>query len=55
METATLLTAGRILGARNGSLCVGTDDGFTQATIGAAELEAREREMFEIALDAIVA
>ena len=28
METATLLTAGRILGARMASLCLGTVDGL---------------------------
>ena len=55
METATLLTAGRVLGARVASLCLGTVDGLTQQKIAAAELETREREMFEIALDAIVA
>jgi uridine phosphorylase len=55
METATLLTAGRVLGARTASLCLGTVDGLTQEKIGAAELEAQERALFEIALDAIVA
>ncbi len=55
MESATLLTAGRVLGARTASLCLGTVDGLTQETIGAPELEKRERDMFEIALDAIVA
>ena len=55
METATLLTAGRVLGARAASLCLGTVDGLTQEKIAADELETREREMFEIALDAIVA
>ena len=55
METATLLTAGRVLGARVASLCLGTVDGLTQEKIAAAELETREREMFEIALDALVA
>lgn len=55
METATLLTAGRVLGARTASLCLGTVHGVTQEKIGAAEFEVREREMFEIALDAIVA
>ena len=42
METATLLTAGRMLGARVASLCLGTVDGLTQAKIDAAELAARE-------------
>ena len=55
METATLLTAGRVLGARTASLCLGTVDGLTQEKIGAVELEMQERRMFEIALDAIVA
>ena len=55
METATLLTAGRVLGARTAVLCLGTVDGLTQEKIGAAEFEVRERDMFEIALDAIVA
>jgi len=55
METSTLLVAGRKLGARVGSLCLATVDGLTQAKIDATTLATREREMFEIALDAIVA
>lgn len=55
METATLLTAGRILGARAASLCLGTVDGLTQAKIDAAELAASEQDLFEIALDAVTA
>lgn len=55
METAALLTAGRILGARVASFCLGTVDGLTQAKLEAAALEAGEAEMFEIALDALVA
>jgi len=55
METATLLTAGRVLGARVASLCLATVDGLTQAKIGAEDLATKERELFEIALDAIVA
>ena len=55
METATLLTAARVLGARAASLCLGTVDGLTQEKIAADRLETGEREMFEIALDAIVA
>jgi uridine phosphorylase len=55
METATLLTAARILGARAASLCLGTVDGLTQAKIEAAELAKGERELFEVALDAAVA
>jgi uridine phosphorylase len=52
METATLLTTGRVLGARVGSLCLGTVDGLTQTKIDAAELVTGERDLFEIALDA---
>ena len=56
METATLLTAGRMLGARAASLCLGTVNGLTQAKIEPAELEAHaSATMFEIALDTIVA
>jgi uridine phosphorylase len=55
METSALLTAGRILGARVASFCLGTVDGLTQAKIDGAELDAGEAEMFEIALDALVA
>ena len=55
METATLLTVGRILGARAASLCLGTVDGLTQARIDAAEFAASERDLFEIALDAVTA
>jgi uridine phosphorylase len=55
METATILTAARILGAPAASLCLGTVDGLTQEKIDPAILEAREKELFEVALDAIVA
>lgn len=55
METATILTAGRMLGARAASLCLGTVDGLTQAKIDASELAMRERALIEIALDAVVA
>jgi len=55
METATLLTAGRVLGAQTASLCLGTVDGLTQEKISSPALDASERDMFEIALDAIVA
>jgi uridine phosphorylase len=55
METATILTAARVLGARAASFCLATVDGLTQAKIGADEMARSEREMFEIALDAIVA
>jgi uridine phosphorylase len=54
METATLMTAGRMLGARVASLCLGTVDGMTQAKLDGDLMAARERDMFEIALDALV-
>jgi uridine phosphorylase len=53
METATLLVAGRRLGAAVASLCLATVDGLTQDKLEAAEFAARERDMFEIALDAL--
>jgi uridine phosphorylase len=55
METATILTAARVLGARAASLCLGTVDGLTQAKIDPSALAAREGALFEIALDAVVA
>jgi hypothetical protein len=55
MEAATLLTAGRMLGARIASLCLGTVDGITQAKLDADTVARREAEMFETALDALVA
>ncbi len=55
METATVLTAARMLGARAASLCIGTVDGLTKAKIDSSQLADRESELFEIALDAIVA
>lgn len=55
METATLLVAGRKLGARVASLCLATVDGLTQEKLDAERLAARERQMFEIALDALAA
>ena len=55
METAALLTAGRILGARVGSLCLATVDGTTQDKLDAAALAEGEHELFEVALDALAA
>lgn len=54
METATLLIAGRILGVRVASLCLGTVDGMTQAKLDPRELAEREAAMFETALAALV-
>ena len=46
METATLLIAGRVLGARVASLCLGTVDGLTQEKLAADELaDARARDV----------
>lgn len=55
METSALLTAGRILGARASTLCVATVDAFTQEKIGDDAMAKAERDLFEIALDAITA
>ncbi|BCH21460.1 nucleoside phosphorylase [Mesorhizobium sp. L-8-3] len=55
METSALLTAARILGARASTLCVATVDAFTQEKIADEAMAKAERELFEIALDAITA
>jgi uridine phosphorylase len=55
METSALLTVGRLFGARASSLCMGTVNGLTQETLSASEQAVREREMFEVALDALAA
>ncbi|HWK63845.1 MAG TPA: nucleoside phosphorylase [Rhizobiaceae bacterium] len=55
METSALLTAARILGARASTLCVATVDAFTQEKIGDEAMAKAERDLFEIALDAITA
>lgn len=55
METAALLTAARVLGARAGSLCLATVDGTSQAKLDEAALADGERELFEVALDALAA
>lgn len=55
METSALLTAARVLGARASTLCVATVDAFTQEKIGDEAMAKAERDLFEIALDAITA
>jgi uridine phosphorylase len=55
METATLLVAGRRLGAAVTSFCLATVDGLTQDKLDAATFFTREREMFEVALDVLAA
>ncbi len=55
METSALLVAGRILGARVGSLCLGTVDAMTQEKLNAAAMAVGEAELFEIALDTLAA
>jgi hypothetical protein len=44
-----------MIGARMASLCLGTVDGITQTKLNAELLAEREAEMFETALDALVA
>lgn len=55
METSALLTAARILGAKASTLCVATVDAHTQEKIADDAMAVAERELFEIALDAITA
>lgn len=55
METAALLTAARVLGARASTLCVATVDAHSQEKIAEAEMAAAERDLFEVALDAVAA
>lgn len=55
METSALLTAARILGARASTLCVATVDAHSQEKIGDDAIAAAEKDLFEIALDAITA
>jgi len=54
MESATLMTAGRMLGARVASLCLATVDSVTQEKLAADSLAKGEAAMFETALDALV-
>ena len=55
METSALLTAARVLGARASTLCVATVDGMTQEKIEDSLMVKLERDMFDIALDAVAA
>lgn len=55
METSALLTAARILGVRASTLCVATVDAFSQEKIADEDMVVLERDMFEIALDAMAA
>jgi uridine phosphorylase len=50
-----LLTAARILGVRASTLCIATVDANTQEKIDDALMAKLERDMFEIALDAMQA
>lgn len=53
METAALLVAARMLGARASTLCVATIDAHTQEKIADEAMAKAEAELFEVALDAI--
>jgi uridine phosphorylase len=53
METSALLTVGRLIGARVSSLCMGTVDALTQATLPMDQQAVCEQEMFAIALDSL--
>ena len=53
METSAILTVGKVLGCKAGSLCASTVDSLTRAKLPAAELEAVEKALITIALDAL--
>jgi uridine phosphorylase len=53
METSALLTAGRVLGCKTGSLCMASVDSRTRKKLDAAVLVQRERELMSIALRAL--
>jgi uridine phosphorylase len=53
METSALLTAGRVLGCKTGSLCMASVDSRTRKKLDAGVLVQRERELMSIALRAL--
>jgi uridine phosphorylase len=53
METAALLTAARVLGARAASLCLATVDTATQTKLDGDMLAEAEKALFAVALDAL--
>jgi uridine phosphorylase len=53
METSALLTVARVLGVQAGSLCLASVDGSSQERLDDAALADAERELFEVALDAL--
>ncbi len=55
MESSAIFTAARALGVRAGSLCVATVDSETQAKVDGEKMSVLERQLFEVALDALVA
>ncbi len=55
METSALLVSARVLGARASTLCVATVDAHTQEKISDTDMVEAERELFDVALDAITA
>jgi uridine phosphorylase len=53
METAALLTAARVLGARASSLCLATVSAATHAKLDGDVLVEAEKALFAVALDAL--
>lgn len=53
METSALLTVGRILGCKTGSLCLATVNGLKHLKIDNADMQTREQDLFAAALCAI--
>lgn len=53
METSAILAVARALGARAGSLCVATVDGWTSDRLPAGEREAAEDALVQVGLDAL--
>jgi len=53
METSALLTAGRVLGCKAGSLCVASVDSRTRKKLDVGVLVQREGELMSIALGAL--
>ncbi len=55
MESSAIFTAARALGVRAGSLCVATVDSETRTKVDGDTMNRLERQLFEVALDALVA
>ena len=54
METSALLTVGKVLGCKTGSLCVASVSSLTRLKINAKKLIQREKQLISIALAALI-